>query len=199
VKSWLVLAFRPSPPVLGVDAVHLVLDDDLALLLHEGAKLLQELAVALGLVLELAEVVDLPAPQAVAHHLELRTDLLLELLLLVDEREVGGDVLRAEGPRALEHHVFEEVAEAGDARSLVGRAHPRHPACGHGGRLVALEKQETHAISEGQLFDLDARALHRGEKRVRDEDEGQGGGRAGQSHAGPFGKGKTRRSLAGSM
>ena len=55
-----------------------------------------------------------------------------------------------EGAGALEHHVFEQVAGAGRAGRIVGRADAGHPAGGHPGRVGTLDEQEGHAVGEAE-------------------------------------------------
>ena len=56
---------------------------------------------------------------------------------------------------ALKHHVFEKVADAGDARPLVDTAHTGHPAgADHIGLIAAGHEQKLHPVVEGELLDL---------------------------------------------
>src|SRR5262249_57471315 len=102
----------------------------------------------------------------------------LDLHLLVDELEVGLDVLGPDHAGALEHHVLEEVADPGDALALVRRSHAGHPARGDRGRLVAFEEQEAHAVAEGCDPHLDPRLASRERRRGGGEASDQEGGGA---------------------
>ena len=124
----------------------------------------------LGPALRALEVPDLAAAQLLAHHRHLRAHRLAELLLLLDQLDVLRVVLRADRLRALEHHVLEEVADAGDAGPLVHRADVGGPAGGDRGRVVLLVEQEAHAVREGDLADLDLRVL--GGRGARGEERG---------------------------
>ena len=117
-----------------------------------------------------------PAPQLRAHDVHLPAHLLLDLLLLVDDAQVGLDVLGPDRLGPLEHHVLEEMADAGDPLPLVDGDDVGDPARGHGRRFVPLEEEETHAVREPQLLDVDARLL-RGRQQAR-EQEGKGGAEA---------------------
>jgi hypothetical protein len=162
--------------VSGVDLVHLVLHDHVALLGHQVVELRFQLAVARGLVLRLQQVVDLAPPQALAHDLQLGAHQLPDLLLLLDDLQVGRDVLGADGVRALEHHVLEQVADPGDA--LRSFCPPWATARRGGGRVCRGKRAATHPVGEGHLGDLDARL---GGRSGGDQDEGEDG--AEQAHA----------------
>jgi hypothetical protein len=162
--------------VARVDLVQLLLHDRRALLLDERVEAPLQLPVALGPVLGPQQVVDLAAPEPRAHHVHLGAHLLAQLFLLGDQAQVGGDVLRADDARALEHHVLEEVREPGDAGALVRRADVRHPAGGDRGRVVMLVEQETHAVRQLQLLDVDLRLLGRGQPQRRQQPQQHAGG-----------------------
>ena len=122
-----VKAFMPEPPAAAVDAVELVLDQDLALLGDQLVELLLQFAVARRLVLRLEQVVDFAAAIRRAHLPLLLAHLVADAFLLGDDFEVLLVILRADGRRALEHHVLEEVRDAGHAepsRSSCRRAPP---------------------------------------------------------------------------
>jgi hypothetical protein len=70
----------------------------------------------------------------------------------------------------LEHHVLEEMADAGDPLPLVDRADVGDPARGHRRRLVPLEEEEPHAVRERQLLNVDVR-LFRGRQEARKQEK----------------------------
>ena len=162
---------HPGGAVLRVDPVELVLDEEVALLLDEHVELRLELLVAGRLVLRLRDVVDLAAAPGRAHLRLLGPHLVAQLLLLGDDLEVPLRVLRAERRRPLEHHVLEEVADAGDADALVDAADLRDPAGGDRRLVGALDEEELHPVREDVLLGLDF--LGRG---GASEEEGRGGG-----------------------
>ena len=154
----------------GVDAVELVLDEHLALRGDQLVELGLEFAVALGLVFRLGQVVDLAAPEGQAHLGLLPAHGVAHHFLLLDDLGVALGIARADGRRALEHHVLEEVRDTGDAGPLVHAADARHPAAGDGRRVVPLDHEQLHAVGERALLD---RHLLRLAKRHRGEGEGQ--------------------------
>jgi hypothetical protein len=170
---------EPLRAVLRVDLGEVVLDLDRALLLHQLVELLVELAILRRLVLRLGDVVDLALALALAHHLHLFPHLRPDFLLLVDDAEVGVDVLGPDDARALEHHVLEEVADAGDPLALVHRAHVGHPAPDHRRRVVALEEQPAHPVRERELLHVDLRLLRRPRRQGQEGKEKKEGEAAG--------------------
>src|ERR1017187_10348170 len=64
-------------------------------------------------------------------------------------------VLSADGGRPLEHHVLEEVRNAGDAEAFVGASDVRHPAARDGRFIVPFDQQKPHPIAELLLDDGD--------------------------------------------
>ena len=136
----------------GVDAVELVLDEHLALRGDQFLELGLEFAVALGLVFRLGHVVDLTAPQSQTHLGFLPAHGVAHHFLLLDDLGVALGVARADGRRALEHHVLEKVRDAGDAGALVDAADARHPSAGDGGRVVPLDHEQFHAVGERALI-----------------------------------------------
>jgi hypothetical protein len=113
-----------------------------------------QLPVARTLVFGFGEIVDLAPPQPLPQQAHLGAHGLAQLLLLGDQPEIGGEVLGPQDVGALEHHVFEEVGEAGDAGPFVDRAQVSHPAGGDGGGVVALHQESPHAVGQGVLPDL---------------------------------------------
>src|SRR6185295_2062568 len=64
-------------------------------------------------------------------------------------------VLRPESGRAFEHHVLEEMGNAGDAGPFVGAADVGHPAAGDGRIVVALDHEDAKAVGQSLLDDID--------------------------------------------
>ena len=149
---------------LRVDLVKLVLHDRgsvgaagaAALLgLDEGIELAAEHAQLLGVVGGIPCVVDLAAIQTLILLCpDQPVDLVADRLLLGPILRILGGIAGADGVGALEHHVLEEVADAGDARSFVDAPHLRHPAGADDIRLVApRHEQKLHAVGQGKLLD----------------------------------------------
>ncbi len=74
-----------------------------------------------------------------------------QLFLLGDDLKILGVVPGANRRRAFEHHVLEQMRNAGDARMFVGAAHVRHPTTGNRGIVRALDQQHAHAVGQGLL------------------------------------------------
>ena len=144
----------------GVDLVELVLDDELVLvvleLLHLGAQLGQARGLVLGVV---HAARDLAPPLGPAQLLVLLLHGAEDAVQAVQDLLLLGIVRRADGPGALEHHVLEEVGDAGDAGPLVGAAHAGHPPGGDGGGVVALHHEQPQAVGQGHLLDRDVGLL----------------------------------------
>ncbi len=99
----------------------------------------------------------------------LLADLCLELIEPGDDLKVSLDVFGSEGVRALEHHVFKQVRDAGDARALIDGADPGDPTAGDVRITLARDQQQSHAVVEDMLLYLDL--LRRQEKRREGEQE----------------------------
>ena len=137
----------------GVNAVELVFDEHFAMRVDQFLELDLEFAITLGFVFRLGQVIDFAPPQGQTHFTLLQAHGIAHLLLLFDDLGVALGIARANGRRTLEHHVLEEVRDAGDARPLVHAADARHPAAGDGGRAVSLDHQQFHAVGEGAFLD----------------------------------------------
>ncbi len=105
--------------------------------------------------LRLEEVVDFPAPVGGAHQGLFVANLSAHLFLLGDDFEVLFKILGANRRGPLEHHVLEQVRDAGDARPFVGAADVRDPAAGDGRVVVPLDHQDPEAVGQRTLQDLD--------------------------------------------
>jgi len=145
-------------------------------------------------------VVDLP--DEVAHVLRrprVVVDCVAQRLLARAELGIALGVLRADGVRALEHHVLEEVRDARDAGALVDAADLREPSCAYGVRLVrARDEQELHPVVEDHDLGLDLLGAgdlrpeaDGGKRRCGDDGagdrarvKGDGGGRGGAHDVG---------------
>ena len=138
---------------LGVDLVHLVLDDEAPLLLHQAVKGLDQLLEPGRPGLGIHHVGDLAPALPLAQDGHLLPDADLDLVLQVVQLPVPLRVPGADGARALEHHVLEQVRDTGHAGGLVGAAHAGHPAQGDGGLVVAFHHHQPHAVREGLLDD----------------------------------------------
>ena len=107
-------AARPA-----VDAVKLVLDEDLALLGNEPVELLFQLAIARGLVFRLLQVINDAAAILGAHLPFFTAHVIADALLGGEDPQVFLVILGANGGRSFEHHVLEEMRNAGDAWPFV--------------------------------------------------------------------------------
>jgi hypothetical protein len=76
--------------------------------------------------------------------------LVAQLFLPGDDAQILLVIGGAERGRAFEHHVLEQVRDAGDAGPLVRAARVGHPTAGDGRVIVSLHEQHTHAV--GKLF-----------------------------------------------
>jgi hypothetical protein len=84
---------------------------------------------------------------------------------------VAAGLAGADRVGALEHHVFEEVADAGDPRPLVHAAHAGDPAGADDvGLVVAGHEQKLHAVGEGELLNLHLLGAGRGGERQKQGD-----------------------------
>ena len=131
-----------------VNEAELVLDQDGALGGHEFVEALVQLLPVRRLVLRFHQVVNFAPAIGGAHFGLLDPHLVADLLLFGQDFLVLLVILRADGLRSLEHHVLEEMGGAGDAGSLVGRAHVRDPAARDRRRIVALDHQQLHPVGE---------------------------------------------------
>ena len=135
-------------------------------------------------------VEDGPLPEPVALAVAERDELLLGVVDLLQDGQLGGQVAGADGGRPLVDDVLEEVDDAvlphrfdhgADAHPQVG-GHPR-PA-------VVLGQQDREAVVELVLLDLErATGLGRGERR-------QGGDRAGEDEVSHWLSGSQSRRLS---
>ena len=66
--------------------------------------------------------------------------------------EVPEVALFADVPGSLEHHVFEQVSEAGEAGALIGRADVIPDIHGHERQTVVLEQNHIEAVGESVFF-----------------------------------------------
>ena len=83
-------------------------------------------------------------------------DLVADGLLFGAILRVAIGVTGADRVGPLEHHVFEEVADAGDAGPLIDAPHPRHPArTDDVGLITPRHEQKPHTVVELELLDRD--------------------------------------------
>ena len=153
----------------GVDAAEVLLDQQLALPCEQRVELGEQLLVAGRPFSGVLRIVDRAQPVPFDQQRLLDADLLLERVELGDDLQVLLDVGRADRVRPLEHHVLEEMRNAGDAGPLVHRADPGDPSGGHVRIPRPGHEQERHPVVELVLDD--AHLLSRG------------GGRQEQKHA----------------
>jgi hypothetical protein len=128
----------------------------------------------------LGDVVDLATAVGGAQLGDLGAHVLHHRFLLVDQLRVQRVVAGADDVRALEHHVLEQVGDAGDARALVRRADVGDPAARHRGREMTRHQQHAHAVVEHVLLDRGGcgrLARGRGLGRARGRGRRLGGGR----------------------
>ncbi len=138
----------------GVDLVELVLDDEFLLLRLEDLHLLAQLGQDLGLVLgQVDAALDLTGALHLAHDLVLGLHLETELIELSHDLCLSFVVRCADGRAALEHHVFEEMGDAGGPDLLVDRPDVGDPAGRDGWALVAFDHQNFHAVVQKDLLD----------------------------------------------
>ena len=163
---------HPGSAGFGVDLVELVLDHDRPLLLDELVETTLELdefsrtCVGAERVVDLAEAVTLSLA-AVDF-----ADLFLELFLLFDDPSILDEVRRADGVAALEHHVLEKMAHAGNARTFVCGAGVSDPTGADGRELGALHHENVHAVCELERLDRnlgDLLGAGRGRQEYPDE------------------------------
>jgi len=77
----------------------------------------------------------------------------------------------ADGGRAFEHHVLEQMGDAGDAGAFICAADMRDPATCDGGIVVAFDHQQRHAIGEGFFHDVNFLGGERCDERELREDD----------------------------
>ena len=143
-------AARPA-----VNPVELILDQYVALLSDEPVEVLLQLAIPRGLVLRLKQVVNGAVAILHAHLAFFQAHFIAHAFLRGDDFQVLLIVLSADGGRPLEHHVLEEVRNAGDAEAFVGAPDVRHPAARDGRFIVPFDQQKPHPIAEILLDDGD--------------------------------------------
>ena len=169
---------------LRVDLIELVFDDRAGLRAAVSSSLLgpdqrvelpAEHAEFLGIVRRVPWVVDLATKKAVVlPRPDGPVDLVADRLLLGAVGRVFRGILGADRVGALEHHVLEEMADAGDARPLIHAPDPGDPAGGDRVGLVGpRHEQELHAVGEREL-------LHRDLLRVGRDGEQEGDTQAGE-------------------
>ena len=157
----------------GIDAIELVLHENLALRLDELLEFLLQLAIARRLALGLLHVLDVtPTPRG-AHEHFLLADLIAELLLRVDDLEVLLVILGAERGRALEHHVLEEMRDARDAGPLVRAADMRDPSASNGRVIVPLDHEDAKTIGQRFLDDVHLLRRRDGDESGANQDEAE--------------------------
>ena len=104
-----------------------------------------------GLVLRLEQVVDFTVAIRRAHLALLLAHLIADAFLGGNDLQVFLVILGADGGRSLEHHVLEEVSDAGDAQAFIRAAGMRHPPARDGRLVVPLDQQQPHAVGQGFL------------------------------------------------
>ena len=134
-----------------VNAVELILHQDFAMLDDQFVELFFQLLPARRLGFDLGQVLDFPAPPHRAHLRLLGAHQVADAFLLGHDLEILFVILRADGGRALEHHVLEQMRDAGDARPLVARADARDPATRDGRFIRPLDHEQTHAVGQRAL------------------------------------------------
>ena len=100
-----------------------------------------------------SDVGDISATQGGPEFGLFNADLFAQAFLLLHDLPVLDGVFGAESRGTLEHHVFEEVSDAGHARLFVGGAHVGDPSAGNAWFTRALHHQQFHAVGEGLLGD----------------------------------------------
>ncbi|OQC23387.1 MAG: hypothetical protein BWX68_02818 [Verrucomicrobia bacterium ADurb.Bin063] len=167
---------HPRTALAAIQAVKLVFNQQRALLVHQPAKLLFQLAVAGGAALGLARIRPRALQVGGAHLPLLLPHRLADPLLRGDNLQVARVIRGADRPGALEHHVLEEMRDAGHARPLVRAAHMRHPAPRHRRLVVPRHQQHPHPV--GQVLLLHRNLLPRPRQRPRQR---QGQNKPGQN------------------
>ena len=81
-----------------------------------------------------------------AHLGFLHPHLVADAFLLSNDFHVALRILGSDGGGALEHHVFEQVSDAGDTGTFVGAADMGHPAPGYARVIVALEQEHFQPV-----------------------------------------------------
>ena len=151
-----------------VDAAEILLDEQVALPGEQRLELVEQLLMAraahgrVGGVIDLAELI--PAIQLDLGSLDLRP----QRVELLDDLQILLDVPRPDRLRPLEHHVLEEMRDAGDAGPLVHGADLGHPAGRHVRVAGPGNQQQGQAVVEPMLDHVDL--LGAGGPRQRQED-----------------------------
>ena len=122
---------HPRGALPRVDPAEVLLDDQLLLLREEVLEPVHQRPVALGAVGGVGRVPDAPQPLGLEEGRLLDPQGRLHLVELGDDLQILLDVPGADGRGALEHHVFEEVCDPGDAGPLVDRSDLGHPTRRH--------------------------------------------------------------------
>ena len=99
------------------------------------------------------DVGDVPSAQRGTELGFLLTDFVTQALLLLHDLAVFDGVFGTESRGALEHHVFEEVGDAGHAGLFIGRTHMGDPSAGDPRFTGTLHQQQFHAVGQGLLGD----------------------------------------------
>ena len=106
-------------------------------------------------------ILDLAKPMGLEQPCLLHIQLSLDRVELGDDVEVLADVRGADGVRALEHHVLEEMRDSGDAGTFVDRPHSSDPP----GRDIRIAgtgyQQDLESVLELVLDDRNFLGQHR--------------------------------------
>ncbi len=164
-----------------VDAVEVVLDNQIALLGQECVEIVDQRLMLGAAVFRLAPVVDAAATLLFEQVLFVGPDPGLERVEFCDDPPIRLRIPGADRLRPLEHHVLEEVRHAGDARRLVHRSDSGDPAGRNVGIARPRDEQEAHSVIE---FVNDRVDLLR-RRGPRDSEQEQTRSEQGATHGGP--------------
>ena len=138
----------------GVYPAEVLLDQQVALLGQKRLEPIEQLLVLCTAHRRVIRIVDLTQGEAAVEIRLSLLDLDAQAVQLVDDGEVAFDVLRPHRVRPLEHHVFEEMRDAGDPGALVYGAHLGDPAGRHVRVAGSRDEQQRQAVVELMLDDI---------------------------------------------
>ena len=121
-------------------------------------------------------VAHIAEPPRRAHFGFFSAHLVADLFLLGKNFLILLVIRRANGRRALEHHVFNQMCDAGDAGAFIRTADVRDPAARDGRIIVSLDHEQSHSIAQRSFND----ANFLGGKRGREYELKNGKGKDGQ-------------------
>ena len=128
-------------------------------------------------IFRLLPIIHLAKPPGCPHLGFFGPHLVADFFLLGENFLIFLVVSRANGRRAFEHHVFEQVRDPGDAGAFIRAADVRDPAPGDGRIIVSFDHEQRNAVGESFFNDvnfLSGGRCHERELQNRNGKEGQG-------------------------